>query len=156
MTLSPRLVVGLVLGITFVAWRAWLGPNLARGKPVVVSSVLFGDPGAVVNGWVEWGAYAVHTRNDAPAWMWIDLEAPARVAAVHISGRGDGFFADGTPLRVEVSADGTTFTRVGACRGRITQIVPCRIEVGGLEARYVRFVHRTHIALSEVEVFGIR
>jgi hypothetical protein len=131
--------------------------NLARGRPVRISSVRLGDPAGVVNGFVEWGSYAVHTKNDAPAWLTIDLGGAFPVGAVTIAGRGDGFLDErSAQITVEISSDGKAFRRVGACREIFTQAAPCEVSAGGAEARHVRLVHRSHLVLSEVEVFAAR
>jgi hypothetical protein len=151
---SPRLVrlaILLAAAATLVAARSRGGRDLALHKPVRISSVLLGDPAGVVNGFVEWGSYAVHTRSQGPAWLIVDLEAPARVGDVRVSGRGDGFFTEqGPPMVVEVSDDGVSFHHAVSCDPIVTQASPCRVAFGGVPARYVRVRHASHLVLSEV------
>lgn len=127
--------------------------NLAAGKPVQMSSVRLGDPAGAVNGFVEWGSYAVHSQNDSPAWLSIDLDGTFPVGEVKIWSRGDGYHDEQSArVTVEVSDDGKAFRPVGACREVFTQAAPCSVPVDGALARHVRLVHRSHLVLSEVEV----
>jgi hypothetical protein len=130
------------------------GPdNLAVGKPVRVSSVRLGDPAGAVNGLVEWGSIAVHTRTDSPAWLVIDLQGTHSIGEVRLFNRGDGYYDErSAQIAVEVAPDGGGYRRVGACREIFTQAAPCVVDIGGAPARYVRLVHRSHLVLSEVEV----
>jgi hypothetical protein len=131
--------------------------NLAFHKPVQISSVLLGDPAGAVNGVVEWGSYAVHTRGRGPAWLSIDLEGTFPIGEVLVFGRGDGYHTDSdAAVAVELSEDGRTFAQASSCDPVSTQVSPCRARIGGAPARYVRVTHPTHLVLSEVEVFGAR
>ncbi len=145
-------VASVVVLLTFGRARQ----NIARGRPVTASSARFGHPSAVVNGVVEWGSYALHTGADRPAWFKIDLEGTHRIEEVRVYGRGDALLnEDAPPVPVELSLDGQTWTRAGACEGVFTQASPCRIEAGGAPARYVRLTY-PYLVLSEVEVFETR
>ncbi len=153
---SPRLVkLAIVLAVA-VAWRASRERDLALHKPVRISSVRLGDPAGAVNGIVEWGSYAVHTKRDSPAWFVVDLEERHRIGEVRVYGRGDGYLNDGPPMAVELSEDGLRFGRPVSCEAAVTQLSPCRVAMGGAAARYVRVLHPTHLVLSEVEVFEAR
>jgi hypothetical protein len=157
MQLWPRRAkVAVALGaLALLAVRA--RADLALHKPVRISSVRLGDPEGAVNGFVEWGSYAVHTRNDSPAWFLVDLEDTLPLGEVRISGRGDGFFTDErSPIAVELSGDGKRFTRAAVCPPIVTQVSPCRAHLDGAPARFVRLVHPSHLVLSEVEVFAAR
>ncbi len=151
-----RLLIALAL-LAFAAagWAAQARQNLALGKPVTISSVLLGDPAGAVNGFVEWGQYAVHTRNGS-AWFIIDLEATAAIDEIRIFGRGDGFFSETTAsMGVDVSLDGKAFHAVGKnCQTFVSQVAPCLVRAAGESARFVRVRHPSHLVLSEVEVFG--
>lgn len=155
MTSAPA-VLALVLLVA--AGAAGCGrENLARGRPVRASSVRLGDPAAVVNGAVEWGSFALHTADDSPAWLLVDLGRSAPIGDVEIFNRGDGYYdAWSTRVAVEVSADGQTFRRIGRCMEIFTQVSPCSVEAHGVRARWVRLVHPRALVLSEVEVHGPR
>ncbi|HEX7604823.1 MAG TPA: discoidin domain-containing protein, partial [Polyangiaceae bacterium] len=119
--------------------------NLALHRPVKISSVLLGDERGAVNGFVEWGSYAVHSRGGGPAWLRVDLERTSPIGEVRIYGRGDGFHTDsGAPIVVELSADGEKFVRAAQCDVLVTQVSPCAVNLGGAKARYVRVSHPTH------------
>jgi hypothetical protein len=111
----------------------------------------------VVNGVVEWGAYALHTRHDAGAWVTVDLEGAFRIDEVRYYGRGDGFFGeDATPVAVELSMDGRTFRQAGVCDPIVTQASPCQVRPASARARYVRLKHPGYLVVSELEVYGAR
>src|ERR1700722_19112259 len=87
MTPPPPWVIRLALACgaaALVAGRA--RQNLALHRPVTSSSVRWGDPAGVVNGVVEWGAYALHTRHDHGAWVTVDLGRSFRVDEVRYYG----------------------------------------------------------------------
>jgi len=153
---SPRLVKLAIVVAAAVAWRASAQRDLALHKPVRISSVRLGDPAGAVNGFVEWGSYAVHTNRDSPAWFLVDLQESHRIGEVRVYGRGDGYLIDGPPMAVEVSKDGQHFERSISCETAVTQLSPCHVDMRGAAARYVRVQHRTHLVLSEVEVFEAR
>lgn len=157
---SPRLaqaaIVTAVAGAGAVAFQRDAGRNLALHRPVTMSSVLLGEPAAAVNGVVEWGAYAVHSRNGRTTFQ-IDLQQTAPLDEVRIFGRGDGYHLDSPdPIVVEISSDGQAFIRAAVCPRAVTQVAPCHARIGGASARYVRLLHPSHLVLSEVEVFGAR
>jgi F5/8 type C domain len=157
--LSPRvtsLAIAVALGGSAVA-LAGARQNLALHRPVHASSILLGDPAGVVNGFVEWGTYALHSRSAGQAWFVIDLERTTPIGVVRIFGRGDGYHTDASSLiAVEVSTDGRTFKRAATCPAVATQVSPCRVDLGGVPASHVRLTHATHLVLSEVEVFAPR
>ncbi len=158
MVLPPPWVIRLTLALgaaALVAGRAH--QNLALHRPVTSSSVRWGDPAGVVNGVVEWGAYALHTRHDHGAWVTVDLGRSFRVDEVRYYGRGDGFFGeDAVPVAVELSVDGRTYQQAGVCQPLVTQVSPCHVQPGGAAARYVRLKHPGYLVVSELEVFGAR
>ena len=155
--LSPRVAQLAIAAGALTVFLAHARRDLALHKPVRISSVLLGDPARVVNGLIEWGTYAVHTRTNKPAWLEIDLGQPSPISEVRVFGRGDGFHTDTrSALTIEISTDGHRYARVGACPAVVTQASPCLADLGGAPARYVRLAHPTHLVLSEVEVFGPR
>lgn len=152
MVLRSRVVFVAVVSAV-VGLYALLSPrNLALRKPVRMSSVLIGAPTGAVNGAVEWGSYAVHSRR-GPTWLEIDLNTVASVGIVRVVGRGDGFHTEIKPMIIEHSLDGHAFMKAARCGTVLTQVAPCVVDLQGAQARYVRIAHPTHLVLSEVEVF---
>ncbi len=156
---ASRRAVAIALGAAAilggVAAFALAPKNLARGMPVKASSVRLGDPAAVVNGFVEYSSYAVHTRSESPAWVRVDLLAERPIGEVKLYNRGDGFFDEaGARMAVDLSRDGVTYHRAGICPEIFTQLHPCVIAANGEEARYVRVLHRSVVVLSEIEVYA--
>ncbi len=158
---TPRVLrVAIFAALALVTTGSWAlrgRRNLALHKPVRMSPVLLGSPAGLVNGFVEWGSYAVHSRGGGPAWVEIDLEGNFPIGEVRVFGRGDGYHTDSpSPIAVELSSDGHTFARAAVCDRVVTQVSPCEAKLGGAPARYVRVSHPTHLVLSEVEVLGAR
>jgi hypothetical protein len=140
-----------------IAVAAWRAPkNLALHKPITASSALYGSPAGLVNGSIEWGTFAFHSNTGGPAWVLIDLEASSSIHEVRIWNRGDGSLEDAAGTAVELSDDGTTFRPAATCEDLFTQATPCRLALAGARARYVKLVHPSYLALSEVEVLGWR
>jgi F5/8 type C domain len=159
--LTPRVIrVAIVVALALAVGPVWAlrsRRNLALHKPVQMSPVLLGSPAGAVNGWIEWGSYAVHSRSGGQAWLRIDLEGTFPIGEVRVFGRGDGYHTDSaSPIAVELSADGRTFTRAAVCAPVVTQVSPCIAQLSGATARYVRLSHPSHLVLSEVEVFAAR
>jgi hypothetical protein len=140
----------MLVGLRF----ALLQKNVAWRKKVRMDNVLYGDPAGIVNGFVEWGSYAVHSRKGAAS-LDIDLEQPTRLGIVRIYGRGDAFHVDPrSPIVVQYSVDGQSYLNAGRCGLVQTQVAPCEVKMDNITARYVRLAHSTHLVLSEVEVFA--
>jgi hypothetical protein len=149
---KAALVVAGAAAIVFAPTRR----NLALHKPVKASSVRLGHPSSLVNGAVEWGSYGLHTQTQHPAHVTIDLEGTHRLGEVRVFGRGDGFHVDTAPrVIVKTSVDGRSFTYGATCDGLPMQASPCRVDLGGVTARYVR-LEDTFLVLSEIEVFEAR
>jgi hypothetical protein len=130
--------------------------NLALHKPVTASSARIGYPSSIVNGAVEWGSYGLHTQTDRPAHVTVDLEKTYRLGEVRVFGRGDAYFSDTTAhVLVKVSLDGRSFRHVATCDGLSIQASPCRVDLRGVPARYVR-LEDAFLVLSEIEVFEAR
>jgi hypothetical protein len=158
-----RRAVAIALGAAAIlggagALAVGLAPrNLARGMPVKASSVRLGDPAAVVNGFIEYSSYAVHTRTENPAWVRVDLVTVQPIGEIRLYNRGDGFLDEAESLMaVDLSRDGVNYRRAGTCPEVFTQLQPCVIAANGEEARYVRVAHRRVVVLSEIEVFEPR
>lgn len=145
--------VGMVVLVLLGLRVAMAQRNLAWRKKVRMDNVILGNPAHAVNGIIEWGSYAVHTRRGAVSFE-VDLEEPSNIGIVRIYGRGDGFHTDSRmPIVVQHSVDGQTYATAGRCGLVLTQVAPCEIDLGGFSARYVRLSHPTHLVLTEVEVF---
>jgi hypothetical protein len=152
--LAPALALAAA-GLTATIAFSFGPTNLALHRPVTTSSIRLGNPQGAVNGIIEWGSYAVHTRSESPAWLEIDLGAVHRIHEVRIYNRGDGFYDERSArIAVQLSPEGRTFRTLGGCTAIFTQASPCRVQIDGEPARYLRLEHRTHLVLSEVEVFG--
>jgi F5/8 type C domain len=148
----PAMVVTILLVILGFRWF-FLQRNLAFGKNVRTSPVLLGEPAGIVNGVMEWGGYALHTRRGS-AWIEIDLERLTEIATIRVYGRGDGYHLDSrASISVEYSLDGVKYVGLGRCGLVLTQVAPCDVQGANVSARYVRLAHPTHLVLSEVEVF---
>jgi hypothetical protein len=145
-------VVGLAAIFAAVAW-AKSPHNVARGKPVTVSSLRMGSAQALTNGAIEWGTFGLHTGGSGREWAMIDLQKFYALDYAEIYSRGDGRFEFNIPLAVELSADGTSFKQAGACKEPFTQATPCVVELHRERARYVRVV-APEVVLAEVEVYG--
>lgn len=128
------------------------GRNAALHKPVAVSSVRLGDPRALVNGFVEYGGYALHTKTEPFAWVRVDLESPRPLSEIRLYARGDGYY-DLPSARIDVglSEDGLTYRRAGRCADIFTQLDPCVIDATGEPARYVLVSNASALVLSEIE-----
>lgn len=145
------LLIGLLLS------NALAPKNLARGKPVMTSSVHPNStavPGGLTDGETK-GAYGVHTNIEANPWVMVDLEAPVAIHRVKVYNRGDGWFDDCLPLRLEFSEDGHNFSVVSQRAVSFSQAQPWVYNAGGKRARYVRISGKPSgfVALSELEVY---
>lgn len=154
-----RLVLPLALiaaaALAFLSLRP--GRNLALHKPVTASSIRLGAPEGLVNGFVEYGGYALHTRTESPAWVRVDLGSPHRISEVRLYSRGDGFLDDrSAQLTVDLSEDGLVTHRAGRCAELFSQLFPCVIDARGQTARYVLVSHGAVLVLSEIEVIEAR
>ncbi len=148
----------LLLVAAGVAW-ARRPTNVARGRPVLVSSQhpAAPDPQEVVDG-SRRGHFGVHTDQDDPPWVEVDLGAVYRVSRVVIVNRGDGYFDEVLPLALQLSEDEHTWQEVAVRHQRFTQWEPWRVSLHQERARYVRVIkpEAGYIALSEIEVYGRR
>jgi hypothetical protein len=153
--------IALAALLAIVGALAWAGRphNLARGKSVLVSSqrVNTPDPSHVVDGSRQ-GTYGVHTNQDHPPWVEIDLGASYRLDRAVIVNRGDGYLDEVLPLALQISEDDRTWYEAAVRHERFTQWDPWRVELGGRSARYVRVIkpEAGYIALSEIEIYGRR
>jgi hypothetical protein len=155
--------------VAVVVWtiRALFMPtNIARGKPVTLSAL---DPrGAPVSALVDGvrsgdvspgspRSEVVQSKVDPAPFALIDLGAPHVLREIRVYNRDDGYFDEGLPYAIDLSADGQTFTEVAH---RTTHFGSWWIDppwIAPLQkqtARFVRVRATTYLALSEVEVFA--
>jgi hypothetical protein len=128
--------------------------NLAVGK-VVTTSALRSEsptPSHVVDGRTR-GTFGVHTAEAEHPFVIIDLGEAHVIDHVVVYDRGDGWFDECLPLRVELSNDGATFDVIGL---RTEHFVSWVVAASGRTARFVRISKpdRGYIALNEIEVYG--
>lgn len=145
----------LAIVIALASFRIFMGRrNLALGKRVQVAGVSYGSAEGIVNGWVEWGTFALFTRFGVTS-LKIDLEQVHSIGMIRVYGRGDGCAVEtSTPVTIEYSADGLEYHKVKYCGPVMSQVRPCTAELPNVAARYVRLSHPRFIVLSEVEVFA--
>lgn len=151
------LAIALFLGAAalFAVFRG--GRNIAVGRPITASSVRLGDPRGLVNGFVEYGGYALHTKTETPAWVRVDLESSRSIAEIRIYSRGDGYLdVRDAQLAIDVSEDGVTYRRAGRCTEVFSQLSPCVVDARdgapALRGRYVLVTRSGALVLSEIEV----
>jgi hypothetical protein len=139
--------------------------NIAFGKPVSLSTRYAGSapPRALVDG--QRAAYdgpgsptadIVHTERDASPSATIDLGAVRALREIRVYNRGDGYFNEGLPYRIELSEDGTSFHEVAQRTehfGCTPFDRPWVAPVADVRARFVRVRAQGYLALSEVEVY---
>jgi hypothetical protein len=141
--------------------------NLARGKPIRMSSnceapptysPISVEPSRLVDGSKSrW--YDACTQKERGPWVWIDLQAAAKLDSVVVTGRRDCCwgYAD-LPLVLELSEDDATFTEVARRELPISDRDPWRVKLAGARGRYVRLrvdaPGAASIVLQEIEVFG--
>jgi hypothetical protein len=146
----------LVVLTTSIIWLV-RPHSLARGKPVLVSSNhpnSTAPEGGLTDGNTKDG-YGVHTRLEPHPWVSVDLGQSHAIDRVKIYNRGDGWFDDSLPLKLEFSEDGKTFELVDERTKSFSQAAPWVYRAKGKKARYVRVSGRSggFVALSELEVF---
>ncbi len=158
---SRALRLGAVAAVLVAAAAAGVArltrpTNIALGKNVTASSRYPGTPKATgaTDGDIV-GAYGVHTRIEDAAWIAVDLGALRRIRSVRVYNRGDGYFDDALPLRLQLSKDGKRYVDAGTRATHFSQSDPWIAEVGGQEARWVRVIRKApgYVALSEIEVY---
>ena len=104
----------LALLAVLAASLIWLvkPENLARAKPVLTSSHhpnSKAPEGGLTDGNIK-DAYGVHTNVEQHPWVSVDLGEMHSVDRVKIYNRGDGWFNDSLPLKLEFSEDGKNST----------------------------------------------
>lgn len=164
--LRVALLAALALYGVFALGLAVFGrKNIARGKPVLMSSVdgASAPPQMLVDGVRSADTKpgspkpdVVYTRHEAHPWALVDLGREYNIREVRLYNRDDGGFDDGLPYIVEFSFDGHTFWEVGRCEthfGSWWIDPPCRVPCDRRTTRFVRVSATGYLALSEIEVF---
>jgi hypothetical protein len=149
-------LVAAYAAIAFV--RARYGPvNVALGKPVHPSTRRPGSPDGheLVDGDIGL-SYAVETTVEDSPNIVIDLLGSYAVDRIDVHNRVDGWFDECLPLVVELSSDGAHYDEVGRREQHFDANPPWSVATGGHVAHFVRLriPRRSHLTLSEVEVFG--
>jgi hypothetical protein len=154
-------VVALVVayGLASLAGHLFRGENVARGRPVKVSSQHPGtpDPSGLVDG-VVGGTYGAHTLvgGPVPPWIVVDLQRTRHIRKIVVYNRGDVNLDQSLPYSLFVSQDGVSFTPLAKRTNHFGSgdflsspwTVRCDVR-----ARYVRVEANGYIALSELEVY---
>jgi hypothetical protein len=86
------------------------GPDLAAGKPFRLSSTWPGWAACVANNGCN--GLLLHTETENNPWVEIDLGARQEVHRIEVINRGDCCADRATPLAVEVSTDGSSWSEV--------------------------------------------
>lgn len=147
---ATALLLACVLGaVAKLTWR----PNLARNKPVAVTSAeprVRARPRSLVDG--NRRSLGFHTQNLKDQSATIDLGSAKVIHSVEIYNRIDCCQARAVPLRVELSIDGVEYTTVGR---QTTSFLSWKVAVPELTARFVRVSHEGagYFHLAEVEVY---
>jgi hypothetical protein len=144
LALLGGVVVLLVAGARIVA----LGPDLAAGRPLRVSSTWSGWKACVSTGC---NGLILHTTTEDNPWVEIDLGAPRAVHRIEVFNRDNCCFENATPLVAEVSTDGAAWTQVARSDrdfGSWKPTFPTRT------ARYVRLrvPRRSELHLASIAV----
>lgn len=150
---------------TVVVGLAWAVPplfaptNVARGKPVKLSSS-YPDSLAPADGtWIDNGkierVYGAQTGVEDNPFIQIDLEKETPIKRVVVYNRGDGWFTDCLPLELALGDDESKLHAVAHRDHVFTQFRPWVVEPNET-ARFLRLTKRGHssCALSEVEVYS--
>jgi len=155
-------VAALALLLVLIASAAWPrlagSRSIALGKPVSMSSraSASADPAKLTDGDLASGT-AIETTHEAQPWAMVDLQGISVVNQVRVWASDNGSDQACRTIRLEISKDGTEFTRVAVGdtalprAGRWEATLPAPTE-----ARYVRVRSRSvcTLSLSELEVTG--
>jgi hypothetical protein len=151
--------VVLVYGLVTLAGHLLGSTNVARGRPVTMSSRHPGtpDPSGLVDGDVD-GSYGACTEvgSPLPPWIVVDLQQQRHIRRIVVYNRGDVNLDDGLPYSVSVSADGRTYLPIATRADHFGSggfLSPPWAISCDVRARYVRIQARGYIALRELEVF---
>ena len=151
------LVVALAVALVVLLTLAFKSENVARGKPVQISSRRPGtpNPAGAVDGEKD-GHFGFHTNLEDGPWLRIDLQQPYAIKTVVVYNRGDGYEDQVLPLAIELSEDGKNWREVSVRTARFTESSPWKANLHGARGRHVQLKMKKRGFLwgSEVEVFG--
>jgi hypothetical protein len=152
--LAALVVIG-VYSIGAAAAAAWLPRNVARDKPVHLSSSRRGDGKELVDGEIA-TVPGVYTNVEESPSATIDLGDVFAIDQIRVYNRIDHAFDDSLPLDVELSTDGLKFKPLARRDDHFSADPPWIVTVHHEPARFVRVrvLKRGYLALSEVEVYG--
>jgi F5/8 type C domain len=153
-------IAGVAVFVLFVLYEIGMGlfapKNLALGKLAMASSRYPSSPppSAINNGDIE-SAYGYQTQFETNPWIQIDLGALYPVHEVRVFNRGDGWFNEVLPIKLQVSEDAMTYTDVEERTEPFTRDTPWIAKLDGKPVRFVRVTQERqgHIALTEIEVY---
>lgn len=157
-------IAALALLLVLIASAAWPrlagSRSIALGKPVSMSSrgSSSAEPAKLTDGDGS-SAVAIETTHEAQPWAMVDLQGISVVEQVRVQGSDNESDQTCRTIRLEISKDGTEFTRVAVPdtalprAGRWEATLPAPAQ-----ARYVRVRSRSvcTLSLSEIEVRGRR
>jgi hypothetical protein len=161
-------VIGFLALLLCCGWVVTKPSNLARGKPVSMSSICSGTPPAplaaprlarVVDGIRREPSFAACTETENNPWIMVDLGEPHSVQEVLVYPQYGGYWGvDDLPVLLQVSADGNNFRPVGHQSIPTTYEFPWQLKMHESGVRYVRLAGGSkspqHIYVSEIEVYG--
>ncbi len=153
-------IAGLVLGPALaiaLGWQLFYAPvNVARDKPVTLSSVFPGRPAyGAVDGVVDSDCGA-QTQVEKNPWARVDLMAHRPLHSVLLFPAAQ---IPAVPLVVELSADGENFREVARREHPLAAGLRWRIGMNGAVGRYVRvraLSDGVQLCFAEIEVFAPR
>jgi hypothetical protein len=142
---GAALLLAVILTTIFVGQALARGPDLAKGKPWVASSILKGVPKA------ERREYLFHTQEEDSPWVQFDLGAPTTFSTVEVTNRQDCCPERAAPAVIEVSNDASNWKQV-AQRKDSYSVWTARF--APTSARYVRVrvTRRSMLHLAAVTV----
>ncbi len=151
-----RLGVGAALLLAAVAWpvlKLTWRPNLARDRPVVVTSAernIRARPRGLVDG--NRTNLGFHTQKLKGQSATVDLGSVKAIHSVQVYNRVDCCRARAVPLRLELSTDGVEYITI---ERRSEPFSSWKVTVPEVAARFVRLSHEgeTFFHLAEVEVY---
>lgn len=142
------LVVGGVLGVQ----AATRGPNLARFKPVTMSSQMDGYPASQATDDAV-GVLGAHTNRENRPWLTVDLQGVYSIKQVIVYNRTDCCEDRMVPLIIEVSTNNRDFTLISR---RDAEFHTWAAKFTPVQTRYVRLrvdKPSTYLNVNEVQIF---
>lgn len=149
-------LVTLLCALGTAAYFAMLPTNIAKGKPVVASSIAYDtQPPGVVDG-KDYGRFGFHSAVEPSPWIRVDLGRRYLLTDIKIFGRHDCCYDQSVPMVLEISDDGEQFRGVAERSNPFDQVDPWQIALQRVPARYVRVrtLREAVLVLSEIEVYG--